>query len=609
MSNSVDTMKNFFNVLKLYANDTTTDGVAILDHAIRTTTRFAGLHDAVNNFISDMANVSATAGVTQSLLQNCGIVLGASKDFTADTGAVSGGNAGMGVVKNAQTLIPEPDVQLSQMPLPAEGAQVVHSCTGADGKTFYFTVTYPSSFVQVRDNETAPPDNDGDNIPEYEEAQSVYLQAGQTYRTQIGEDGYYETASGEQAAAAILTMIRGVENFWASEGFKLAYDSFGLDFNNKNLTLLFGINQGSQAQTGPAATDTAGQNYLPASNIEMEINSVMYAQIDPNDPNGRTRVNGGTGENYLDRIVAHEFIHAVMFASGTFKKDMPEFFTEGIAELVQGDDDYDANYTDTILNLAVDSDLLAEGMVFKAGTGSKYAYPAGEMFLRYLCKQSQPVSVQIGVNESDTFTHASSQDIISAYKESDKIVMPTGVNFVNANVAGNDVFITSNIGTVIVRDAADKVINFADANGTVMKRAALASGAGTIDGHNVAAKAIIYGADFADNALIAGDGGSQLWGGDYGTDTLVGGDGADIFVTGVLCGNDTIYNANAEDTIALSATSLEQIIGANVNANGVSLNFSDGSSLNVAGNVGAMFILANGSAYRANQSAGTFVNA
>ena len=68
MSTSVDTMKNFFNVLKLYANDTTANGVAVLDHAIRATTRFAGLQDAINHFVADMANVTATAGANQSLL-------------------------------------------------------------------------------------------------------------------------------------------------------------------------------------------------------------------------------------------------------------------------------------------------------------------------------------------------------------------------------------------------------------------------------------------------------------------------------------------------------------------------------------------------------------
>ena len=74
MSTSVDTMKNFFNILKLYANDTTANGVAVLDHAIRATTRFAGLQDAINHFVADMANVTATAGVNQSLLLALNII-------------------------------------------------------------------------------------------------------------------------------------------------------------------------------------------------------------------------------------------------------------------------------------------------------------------------------------------------------------------------------------------------------------------------------------------------------------------------------------------------------------------------------------------------------
>lgn len=124
-------MKNFFNILKLYANDMTADGVAVLDHAIRTTTRFAGLQDAVNHFVSDMANVTATQGTAQSLLQNCGIVIGADYDFTVDTGAVSGWNAGMGVVKNAQDIVPEVGT-LDNVPLPAAGSTTVHSYTGGE---------------------------------------------------------------------------------------------------------------------------------------------------------------------------------------------------------------------------------------------------------------------------------------------------------------------------------------------------------------------------------------------------------------------------------------------------------------------------------------------
>ena len=70
-------------------------------------------------------------------------------------------------------------------------------------------------------------------------------------------------------------------------------------------------------------------------------------------------------------------------------------------------------------------------------------------------------------------------------------------------------------------------------------------------------------------------------------------------------GNDTIYNANSNDRINLSAT-LDQITGANVTSSGVNLNFSDGSSLAVAGTVGATFALTDGSTFVADQSTGQF---
>ncbi len=584
MSTSVDTMKNFFNVLKLYANDTTTHGVAILDHAIRTTTHFAGLQDAVNHFVSDMANVTATQGAVQSLLQNCGIVLGAANDFSVDTGAVTGYNAGMGVVKNAQTIVPEGNYFLSQLPLPAAGSRNVHSYTGADGQTFYFTTSYPESYLTVTDNATSPLDANGQ--PDSSLAQSTTLQAGETYVTETYSNGTYDSTTGEQAAAAIQTMMRGMEHYWAEQGLKLAYDSFGVDFNNKNISVVFGINQGSQAETGPAASDPNKETGLPASNIEMELNAVMYAGIDPNDPNGNTRVAGGTGQNYLDRTIAHELIHAVMQASGTLKESMPEFFTEGVAELVHGVDDFDSNDTQAVADLAVDSARLQRALIFKSGTGTNDAYPAGCMFLRYLCHQSLLTQVNVGNgNESGAFKYDGGEKILSGVASGSQINVSESVELSGTTIAGDDLFVTSNYGTLIVRDARTKLINFAGSDGDVAARFCAADAAGTLDGRDLDSYVVLYGADFENNDLYADDSGSQLWGGSYGMDNLVGGEGVDEFIAGVGCGADTIFNAGMADTINLAATTLNQISNIYVSNNGVesnlTMNFTDGSSLTV----------------------------
>ncbi len=575
MSTSVDTMKNFFNVLKLYSYDNTTDGIAILDHAIRTTTRFAGLQDAINHFVSDMAYVTTTQGAAQSLLQNCGIVLGADYDFTADTGAVSGYNAGMGTIKNAQTIVPEDDVLLSQLPLPAAGSRNVHSYTGADGQTFYFTTSYPETYLTVRDNSTSVIGKYGYSDSTF--AQSTTLQAGQIY-----QDSYSHYATGEQVAAGIQNLMRGMENYWVEQGLKLAYDSFGIDFSNRNISVVFGINQESQAETEPAASDPAKETELPTSNIEVEINAVMFSTIDPNDPNGNSRVEGGAGQSYLDRTIAHELIHAVMQGSGMIKQNMPEFFVEGVAELVSGLDDFDGASTQRITGLAQDSARLTKALTLEQGTGTADAYPAGHMFLRYLCHQSLPTEVDYGTTGTpELFEYDGGEEILSGVASGSQINVANGIQLTNANMAGDDLFVASNLGTLIIRDAGGKLINFADSEGDVAARFYSADATGVIDGRSLDGYEIINGASFLNNDIYAGEDGSRLWGGSYGSDNLIGGEGVDEFIAGVGCGNDNIFAAGTYDTINLAATTLDQISGMSGNANGVALTFTDGSSLTV----------------------------
>lgn len=96
MATSIETMKSFMNVLKQYANDTTTSGITILDNAVRAVSRFDGLQDAINSFVNDVTDTSRIPDTAQRLEETCGIVLGADHDFNADTGAASGANAGNG---------------------------------------------------------------------------------------------------------------------------------------------------------------------------------------------------------------------------------------------------------------------------------------------------------------------------------------------------------------------------------------------------------------------------------------------------------------------------------------------------------------------------------
>ena len=605
MSTATDTMKTFFNVLKLYAYDETTDGVTILDQAVKTVSRFSSLQDAVNNFVYDMASVTSTAGARQSLYQNCGIVLGADYDYTVDTGAVTGYNAGNGLIKNAQDIVPE-NALLTQVAYPASTI-TYHTYTGNDGQTFYFTLIYPSSILEVRDDDTAPY-NYSEGYYDTTYAQNTYLQPGQFYYTYPDEYGYYYVISYAEAIAGIYTMMTGIENFWATEGLKLAYDSFGLDFNGKNLHIVFGINGEAQAMTGVTAYDPQHNTTLPATDIEIEINMPLYALIDAADSNGNTNVYDGSYQNYLDRTIAHELVHAVMQANGVLKDGMPEFFTEGVAELVHGLDDYDSNHTDTLLSLASDASYLASSLPFEPGTGTYEAYPAGYMFLRYLCHQSLGTQVSFGDGVNvNLYGYTGGEEIINGFASGSQINVDNGIALAGIS-ADNDLTVATSAGQLIVRDVRGKLVNFADAFGNVFERAFFASGSETIDGRGLSGTDIFHGGNFSDNTIYAGDGGSQLWGGVYGNDQLFGGAGADEFIAGTACGSDVIYNAGVGDTINLSTTSLTQLVNATINANGVFIQTADGSSVSVMGEVGAAFRFAGGEILIADQTSGQWTS-
>ena len=281
------------------------------------------------------------------------------------------------------------------------------------------------------------------------------------------------------------------------------------------------------------------------------------------------------------------------------------FFTEGVAELVHGLDDYDGQHTETILSLATDSNYLASALPFVEGTGTHEAYPAGYMFLRYLCRQSLNTQVAFGNGLTpDLFGYTGGEEIISGLTSGSQINVDAGIGILGVSADSGDMTVSTTAGQVIVRDAQDKIITLADFVGNPLERAYFASTAGLVDGRGFAETEVLHGANFADNEIHAGDGGSQLWGGVYGNDQLFGGAGADEFVTGNGCGSDVIYDAQAGDTVNLSTTSISQLLATAITSDGVFIQTSDGSQVAVVGQVGSAFRFAGGEILVADQSSG-----
>jgi len=595
-------MHVFFDALEKYSNDATADGIAVLSDAVRTTSRFSSLNDAINNFVADVTDTSAYSDVNARLAATCGIVLGADNDFTADTGAISGYNAGGTTVKDAQSIVPETS-NLDTVDLPAAGSTTTHTYTGDDGKVFTFYVKWPSSFTKFYDLSGV----------EYSDWMKMSATERESYYREltstetVERDNEEDLVSGAQIISGMETVLKGMYNFWLSEASKLAYDSYGVDFDGKTIRVQFaGCGWASQMA---ADTEWGYENFteytLPADEITLTINAVDFAVIDPADPNGNTHIEGGVDATYLDRIIAHEMVHGVMFGKGLVKYTSPEFFTEGIAELVHGEDDYDGKGSSYIRNLAESNASLSSAMSLEPGTGTSARYIAGYMFLHYLAQQSLNTNIQVG-NSSDavTFSFDGNDAIISNYKSADKINY--SANYTGLTLSGDDLILNSSTGSAYIRDCRDRLINVADSNGDIAAYGYLSSTEGFLDGSAYDKTEVIIGANEQSNIITAGSAGSSLWGGTGGADTLIGGAGVDEFFYATGNGTDVILNAASNDIVNLLGVSLEQIASAEITDSGVNATFTDGGTLQVVGQAGSF--VAGGQTYHADYQNKTWLS-
>lgn len=590
MSTAVETMKNLATVMQKYSNDSTAQGTTLLNDAIRSVSKFASLDDAITHFVSDTTSTATYSDVNERLKNVCGIVLGDNDDYSVDTGAITGANSGGSMIKNAVTIVPETS-ELTNLSLPSEGSTTTHTYTGADGQQFTFNVKWPSSFTSFYDY-TGVTEEDAQNLTESDIA-SRYVDI--TTFTSF-TDSNYITVTSEQMISGMNTVIKGLYNFWLGEGLKLAYDSYGLDFNGKTIEISFaggGYISNLQAMTGPAEDTT-----LPADTIQMTINLPMYSVIDPDDQNGDTNIDGGAAQGYLDRTIAHELIHAVMQGKGILKAGTPEFFSEGSAEFVHGLDDYDGGNTKSILNLANSYESLSAAMPLASCTGTDERYTSGYMFLRYISQQSLNTSIQIGSTTSaDTFNYTGGTAIVSNYNTGDKLNY--SADFTGLEISSDDLVLNSSSGKVYLRDVRNTLVTLTDVSGNNSAYGYMASTAGELNGKNYDKYEVIIGADSLANTIIAGDNGTSLWGGSGSADdSLIGGSGVDNFFYSYGNGNDTIQSANSEDFVRLMNISVSQISNATITDSGVNATFDNGNTLTISGQAGNFIV--DGKTYHAD---------
>ena len=440
-----------------------------------------------------------------------------------------------------------------------------------------------------------------------------------------------EGTSGGKTFSELTTteqfIFRGLETWWVKNSLDLIADSYGSNYSFTDDSSVHTNNYGEydtrkigvNFYNDSSSSALASVSYQPWSNgyveLSLNINMNYYGNISTTDVNGYT---SSSGAGYLDRILAHEFTHAVMAANITNMSLLPTFIVEGMAELTHGIDDYRKT---TIKNLLKSENLsrlqTALSMSTSYATGDDN-YAAGYMFLRYLAEQanSSDNSIIYGTEANDnntnqgkgkdkryysSITNTSNDKVIYSLAGNDKVVN-SGSNVTIVGGAGNDtlnlngsnqivgysdgdgkdvvagfgasdsisigagvittsalkkdnVVLTIGKGNITLNDAKDQFIKIIDADGKLSTRM---YGKGTITVQGSSDSETLTAWAKADS-LNGGEGNDTLIGG-KGADTLTGGSGADKFYYTLGDGADVItdYTAN-EDVIVLDDTTVTKV--------------------------------------------------
>ena len=221
-----------------------------------------------------------------------------------------------------------------------------------------------------------------------------------------------------------------------------------------------------------------------------------------------------------------------------------------------------------------------------------------------------------GGNATISAGTGTSSSVSSSYSGYEQVNIAT--DFTGVEVDGDNFIVKSSTGALTIQNSRGKYVKYGDANSNLVAYSYMgANGSGsssyssvnnsyssynTIDARSKGAVYdVLIGGNNVDDSIVAGSGGSSLWGGSGGNDTLVGGSGYDEYIYKYGNGNDVIQGANSADLVDLSSIKLSQITAAEVSTSGVTIRFTDGSSLKVEGNASGMSYKVAEGTYSCNQ--------
>ncbi len=417
MATQQDVIKAFMRSL----DNSTLSGANALDEAIRNCSngKFSDMQNLIDCFIRDVGKYGGSYSYDVQTTNFLKNYCGIILDNT-DTGAISGSDAGGTTTKTAQSIVPET----------GSAANVAHFPSG--GRTTINGLTF------------------------------------------IWPDRNTLTADEQAITDRIYT-------WWAKGALNLIQESYGLNFQEsgtsvKEITVKF---YSDSTDSALASVNHSYSLYTgKASKLTLNVNMYYYSGFNQQDVNGASN-NYSAG--YLDRTLAHEFVHAVMAANIDHFHNLPLFVKEGLAELIHGIDD---ERTSSIRQLASTSFVSELSQLFSIrGTYYNYGshtYAGGYMLFRYLAKQaatetSTPIRLPAGVTYNankttvsilapftgtwDSKDYAATVRTIDASQDTNPITIKAGSynNIIKAGKNGSNIYAQGGNDTIYGGNGKDVV--------------------------------------------------------------------------------------------------------------------------------------------------------
>lgn len=356
---------------------------------------------------------------------------------------------------------------------------------------------------------------------------NVHL-AGRTSKYDLSS--YTALNSVDDLNADEKVVLSGLYKWWLKEGNKLIKESYNLGFDSNILTndidLYFytGTNNGMLAYVMSWSNEVAGS----ASQLALAVNMNYYKDLSDTNVNGEA--SNTTSE--LDRVLAHEFTHAVMSANIGYFSKLPQFIKEGMAELTHGIDDERGNRIYELATSSNYSRLQSAMSITDSSTGSSDCYAAGYMFLRWLAK-----------NAGNPYNALAAVETINA--SSGITSVSNGANLVNGTSSADYIYIYQGHNDTVKASAGNDIILDATEAGNFHSFSLIEAGAGN-DTVEIAGAYTTIDAGDGDNYILARAGGN------YATDM-------NMFIKSGS-GNDTVYNYTATNSTIQTGSEEDMII-------------------------------------------------